>query len=209
MIETATLRRLWPNAPAALIENVAGQADEVFEKHGINTPLRAAHFMAQISHESDGGRITEESLNYTTAARIAAVWPSRFTVASAAGYVRNARKLANQVYNGRMGNAPGSDDGYNYRGRGLLQITGRESYRRIGAGAGLPLEQNPELAYAPQHALEVAAAEFVSLGCLPFCDRDDLRGVTRRVNGCNSPKVHGRRAAICFACCSWKRSAAR
>lgn len=183
MIERTALKRLWPNASPVLIASVASQAPAVFQKHGINTPLRVAHFMAQISHESDGGRITEESLNYTTAERIAAVWPSRFTVQTAQAFTHNPRKLANQVYNGRMGNRAGSDDGYNYRGRGLLQITGRDSYRKLGQLTGLPLENEPGLAFDPDHALEVAAAEFAMLGCLPFCDRDDVRGVTRRVNG--------------------------
>lgn len=182
-LDRAILGRLWPHAPAVLLDAVASRSAQVFAKYKIDTPLRVAHFMAQVSHESNGGTITAENMNYTTATRIAAVWPSRFSVESAQGYVRNARKLANKVYSGRMGNAVGSDDGYNYRGRGLLQLTGRESYKRIGQACGLPLEENPELAFAPANALNIAAAEFTSLGCLPFCDKDDLRNVTRRVNG--------------------------
>jgi putative chitinase len=103
MIDEATLRRLWPRAPITLVADTAARADAVFAKYNINTPLRVAHFMAQISHESNGGTITEESLNYTHASRIAAVWPSRFTEASAADYVGKPRELANKVYNGRMG----------------------------------------------------------------------------------------------------------
>lgn len=183
IISRESLKKLWPKAPQALIDAVSAQVADVFAKSGISTPLRIAHFMAQISHESDGGRITEENMNYTTAARIAAVWPSRFSVDSAAPYIRNAKALANKVYNGRMGNRQNTDDGYNYRGRGLLQITGRESYHRIGSLTALPLEDQPELAYQPDHALEVAAAEFVSLGCLPFCDKDNIVAVTKRVNG--------------------------
>lgn len=183
MISRETLKKLWPHAPQKLIDAISAQSGAVFDKYKINTSLRIAHFLAQVSHESDGGRITEENMNYTTAARIAAVWPSRFTTESAQPYVRNPRALADKVYNGRMGNAVGSDDGYNYRGRGLLQITGRESYDRIGGATGLSLEDQPELAYQPEHALEVAAAEFVSLGCLPFCDKDNIVGVTKRVNG--------------------------
>lgn len=183
-VDAGTLRRLWPQAPAGLVDAVAARSAAVFAKHGITTPLRAAHFMAQISHESGGGTITEESLTYTHAERIAEVWPTRFTAASAAPYVRNPKALADKVYDGRMDNAPApSDDGFNYRGRGLLQITGRESYREIGTLCGLPLEDKPELAYAPTTTLEVAAAEFDKLGCLPFCDADNINAVTRRVNG--------------------------
>jgi putative chitinase len=183
-VDASTLRRLWPHAPQPLVDAVAARSAAVFEKHAITTPLRAAHFMAQISHESGGGTITEESLTYTHAERIAAVWPTRFTAASAQPYVRNPSKLACAVYDGRMGNgAAPSTDGYDYRGRGLLQITGRDSYREIGALCGLPLEDKPELAYAPTTTLEVAAAEFQKLGCLPFCDQDNVKAVTRRVNG--------------------------
>lgn len=181
--DRAMLRKLWPGAPDVMIDAIVARLPIVFVKHEINTSLRIAHFMGQISHESGGGTIIEESLNYTTAARIAAVWPSRFTPESAQAYTRNARLLANKVYNGRMGNRIGTDDGYNFRGRGLLQITGRESYQTIGQLCGLDLVGNPSLAHAPENALEVAAAEFVHLGCLPFCDKDDLRGVTKRVNG--------------------------
>lgn len=184
-----TLRRLWPHAPQALIDGITwdtsiySSAPNVLGVYRINTPLRLAHFLAQISHESDGGTVDREDLSYTHAARIRAVWPTRFpTVASAEPYVRNPEKLADKVYQGRMGNTqPG--DGYAYRGRGLLQITGRDSYREIGTLTGLDLIGNPDLAFDPAHALTIAAAEFVHLGCLPFCDKDNLHMVTERVNG--------------------------
>lgn len=182
-IDKRTLRRLWPNAPAALVDSVADSSATVLQKHKINTPLRLAHFLSQISHESNGGTVTAENMSYTTAARIAAVWPSRFTPESAQAYVRNPKALAAKVYNGRMGNVPGTMDGYTYRGRGLLQLTGKSSYADIGRKTGLDLVGNPDLAFAPETALEVAAAEFVTLKCLPACDADDLRLVTRRVNG--------------------------
>lgn len=182
-LDPATLRRLWPRAPQALIDAVASRSADVFARHGLTTPLRVTHFLAQISHESGGGTIVEESLNYTTPARIAAVWPRRFTAETATAFTHNPRKLADSVYNGRMGNRPGTEDGYDFRGRGLLQITGRDSYRAIGALTDLPLEERPELAYAPTATLEVAAAEFQHLGCLPFCDKDNVEAVTRRVNG--------------------------
>lgn len=183
MLDALTLRRLWPRAPQPIIDAVSAHAPAVFAKYGLGSRLRVVHFMAQISHESGGGTITAENLNYASAERIAAVWPRRFTPASAAPYAHNPQKLADAVYNGRMGNAPGSEDGFNYRGRGLLQITGRDSYREIGALIGLPLEARPDLAFAPSVALEIAAAEFCKLGCLPFCDADNVEAVTRRVNG--------------------------
>lgn len=91
-----------------------------------------AYALATAKHETGGtfGPVTE-NLNYTTVKRIRQVWPSRFTTdASAAPYVKNPQGLANFVYNGRLGNRVGSNDGWNFRGRGLAQITGRENYQK-------------------------------------------------------------------------------
>jgi putative chitinase len=100
-----------------------------------------------------------ENLNYTTAERIRAVWPSRFpTLASAAPFVRNPRGLANHVYNGRMGNRPGSDDGWNFRGRGLPHLTGRDNYERAGRALGVDLVGNPDLALRPDLAARILYA---------------------------------------------------
>lgn len=177
------IKELWTRCPRDLMEGIQKNAEIDLPEFQITTPLRQAHFLAQISHESDGGTITHESLYYTHASRIAAVWPSRFTVASAQDYVRNEHKLANKVYNGRMGNRPGTDDGFNFRGRGLLQITGRDSYMRAGKALGYDLENDPDLAIDPGNALRIASWEFKTLGCLPFCDDDNIVGVTKRVNG--------------------------
>jgi putative chitinase len=183
VITASLLRKMWPNCSADMLTAVVKAAPSVFDGCLINSPLRIAHFMAQISHESDGGRITAENLNYTHAEAIVGAWPRRFTLASAVPYLRNPRKLASEVYNGRMGNRPGTDDGFTYRGRGLLQITGRQSYEEMGEHTGLDLVNNPDLAFAPANALLIAATEFKNLGCLPYCDRDDVLGVTKHVNG--------------------------
>jgi putative chitinase len=180
----AILKRLWPRAPQALIDAIIEHGPAIAEKYELTTPLRQAHFMAQISHESDGGTVTQENMNYTTAKRIRDVWPSRFTVESAQAYVRNPKALANKVYNGRMGNRTGTDDGYNFRGRGLLQLTGRESYTRVGKSVGLGLADDPDLVFKPpENSFRIAACEFKELKCLGAADADDIRLVTKRVNG--------------------------
>jgi len=82
-----------------------------------------------------------------------------------------------------MGNRPGSDDGWNYRGRGGSQVTGREGYEKLDQRVGLDLINQPDLVNAPQHFLECAVADFVICGCLPFAIHDDVSGVTLHLNG--------------------------
>jgi putative chitinase len=158
-------------------------AGAVFTKYGITSPLLIAHVMAQISHECGAGHDVVENLSYT-AGRMTQVWPSRFpTVASAEPYAHNPRALANKVYNGRMGNAPGSDDGWNFRGRGASQTTGRDEYQRLGKLVGLDLVNHPDLLTDPNHFLECGVANFILCGCLPYAKADDVLNVTKRLNG--------------------------
>ncbi|KIZ47026.1 MULTISPECIES: glycoside hydrolase family 19 protein [Rhodopseudomonas] len=180
------LTRLWPNGNqkiSGLRAGIIAAAPEVFAHHGITTPLLTAHVMAQISHECGAGRDVVENLNYT-AARMMQVWPSRFpTLASAQPYAHNPKALANKVYNGRMGNRAGSDDGWNFRGRGAVQTTGREGYQRLAKATGLDLVDDPDLVNDPRHFLLCGVADFINCGCLPFALADDIVGVTRRLNG--------------------------
>jgi putative chitinase len=181
-----TLYNLWPNGDEkipGLRDGIATSAREVFTKYGISSPLLVAHVMAQISHECGAGHEVVENLNYT-AGRMMQVWPSRFpTMASAQPFAGNPRALANKVYNGRMGNVTGSDDGWNFRGRGASQTTGREGYARLAKRTGLDLLNHPEMVNDPLYFLECGVADFVLCGCLPFARSDDVLGVTRRLNG--------------------------
>ncbi len=180
------LSRMWPSGDAKIPGLRAGiimSAPSVFEKYGIATPVLAAHVMAQISHECGAGHDVVENLNYT-AGRMMQVWPSRFpTMAMAAPYAGNPRALANKVYNGRMGNALGSDDCWKFRGRGASQTTGREGYARLAKATGLDVLNHPDLVNDPRRFLECGVADFVLCGCLPFAKADDVLGVTRRLNG--------------------------
>lgn len=181
-----TLYNLWPNGDErvpGLRDGIAHSAPAVFDKYNIDTPLVVAHVMAQISHECGAGHDVIENMNYT-AQRIREVWPSRFpSVASAAPYAHNPRALANKVYNGRMGNRIGSDDGWNFRGRGGSQTTGREGYERVAEQTGFDVVTHPELLIDPGHFLECAVSDFINCGCLPYARKNDLYNVTRRLNG--------------------------
>jgi len=180
------LLRLWPNGDRAVPGLRAGmiaRAPAVFQQYGITTPLLAAHVMAQISHECGAGTEVIENLNYS-AARLMQVWPSRFpSLASARPYANNPKALANKVYNGRMGNAVGSDDGWNFRGRGAVQTTGREGYQRLAVLTGLDVVNDPALVNDPRYFLACGVADFILCGCLPFAQADDIAGVTKRLNG--------------------------
>lgn len=180
------LTRLWPQGDcrvAGLRAGMATAAPEVFPRYGITTPDLVAHVMAQISHECGAGRDVVENMNYT-ASHMMQVWPSRFpTLASAQPYAGNPRALANKVYNGRMGNRSRSDDGWNFRGRGGAQTTGREGYQRVKKSTGLDVIAQPELLIDPRHFLNCAVSDFINCGCLPYAEADDVVGVTRRLNG--------------------------
>jgi putative chitinase len=167
----------------------AGQP--VLDKAGItDSTLRVAHFMAQVLHESGGLTIRFENLNYS-AERLPAVWPKRFMPTGPldpADYAHNPQKLANEVYGGRMGNT-GPDDGYTYRGRGLLQLTGKESYQAAAhdlreiAPEAPDLVADPDQAFGADWCLQVAAYEWVAKGCNAAADADDVRRVTKLING--------------------------
>lgn len=183
MLTHAMLDRRWPRAPHSLVDGIMASADAVLAKYDIVTPRELAHFLAQCSEESQAGAATEENLHYS-AARLREVWPRRFpSIRAAAPFAHNPRLLADRVYNGRMGNAAGSDDGWNFRGRGLIQITGRSNYEALAKVTGVDLVGHPELASAPHSALEVAGGFWKRAGANGLASRDDIVAVTRAVNG--------------------------
>lgn len=154
------------------------------------SPLRVAHFIAQLMHESGALTKEYENLNYS-ARRLVQVWPWRFRPHGPLDpelYAHNARKLANEVYGGRMGNR-GPQDGYIFRGRGLLQLTGKGNYAAATARvrrcvpSGPDFANDPDAVLAPGWCLAVAAGEWSSRGCNQLADADDLEQITRRING--------------------------
>ena len=181
-----TLYNLWPhgdNLILGLRDGIAGAAPSVFPKYGITSNLLVAHVMAQVSLECNAGLEVVENLNYSPQ-RMMQVWPSRFpTYESAIPYGHNPRLLANKVYNGRMGNALNSNDGWNYRGRGATQTTGHDGYAALGHKLGLVLLGNPDLVNSPQWFLECGVADFILCGCLPWAVLDNVTQVTKHLNG--------------------------
>lgn len=150
---------------------------------GLNTLERVAMFLTQITYESNHLAFVEENLNYS-AERLVQVWPSRFpTIEAAEPYAHNPAKLANRVYNGRMGNVEGSGDGWNFRGRGLIQLTGRDNYSKMNNYLGVGLLNNPDLASTPKIATAIAIKFWSVISGNAFADINDIHGCTRALNG--------------------------
>ena len=186
LLPAAVLTKFWPNGNQhipGLLEGIIAAAPVVFPKYGLTTSLVVAHALAQYSEECGCGLEMEENGNYS-APELLKVFPTHFTGSMAERYAHNPRMIFDVAYGGRMGNAPPpSDDGYNYRGRGLSQCTGKEGYQKLAAKTGLDVLSNPDLLSAPNTALECGVADFVLCGCLPHAERDDVVGVTRALNG--------------------------
>ena len=140
-------------------------------------------FLAQLAHESRMFERMVESLNYTKAAQIRRTWPKRFANNSAAvAFVSKPERLANFVYANRLGNGDAaSGDGWKYRGRGLIQVTGKDNYRDAGEALGLPLLEEPELLEEPVHAADAAGWFWKSHGLNRFAS--NINDCTRAING--------------------------
>jgi putative chitinase len=182
-VGTLKLDKLKGHIPDAVIS----QIPETAAKFGIDTPLRLSHFLAQCGHESGGFRLTQENLNYS-AKGLAGTFKKYFINESAAGpYAKNPQKIANKVYGGRMGNGPESTgEGYKFRGRGYIQLTGKDNYTNFAKFIGEDTVANPDLV-ATKYPLASAAFFFDSNKLWSICDKGDdvatVTAVTKRVNG--------------------------
>lgn len=139
--------------------------------------------LAQLAHESALFERAVENLNYTSAKQIRKTWPRRFANNSAAvAFVRKPERLANFVYANRLGNGDAaSGDGWKYRGRGLIQVTGKDNYRDAGESLGLPLLEEPELLEEPVHAADAAGWFWKQRDLNQFWDM--VTYCTRAING--------------------------
>jgi len=165
--------------------------NDAMERFEINTPQRAAAFLAQAAHEStEFGRLVE-NLNYSAAGLVSTFKRFFPTLESAQPYARQPEKIANYVYAKRLGNGDtATGDGWRYRGRGILQITGRGTYRSTGVVLALPLEDEPERLESPV-AAALAAAQFWHANGLNHLaddqnednDEEDFVSITRKING--------------------------
>jgi putative chitinase len=162
---------------------VALAVEHCYNKYNITTPERMAAFLATVHHESNGFRQFTENLNYSPD-RILQVWPTRFDPESAKRYCNRPQALANRVYANRMGNgSEATGDGWRYRGRGAIQITGFNNYKSMSRILDLELDILCEYMETTLGAIESAAAWWNTNGCNELADRQDMAAVTRKVNG--------------------------
>lgn len=177
--KTGAKAEIWEGYVSALIEH----GEELFAVHGVDTGLELQHFLAQIAHESGGFTILQESMTYTSPARIMDIFgkgrhSAAITDTEAQELANNPNALAERVYG--LGNPPKArelgntepGDGWNFRGYGLLQTTGRVAHEKYYGGD-----------YSWRQALSAALAEFHDNGCLEPAGADNCKLVTRRVNG--------------------------
>jgi putative chitinase len=165
---------------------VIAQIPDTAKKFNITNPLRLAHFLAQCGHESGQFRATEENLNYSSKGLLG-IFPKYFTASTAESYARKPEKIASKVYGGRMGNGVESTcEGYKFRGRGYIQLTGKDNYTRFAKFIGEDTVGNPDLVKT-KYPLASAAFFFDSNKLWAICDRGadeaTVIAVTRRVNG--------------------------
>ena len=158
--------------------------------HGIDTPLRAAHFLAQVAHESGTFKFKSENLNYSKESLVK-VFPKYFTAASAEAYHRQPEKIANRVYANRMGNGDEkSGDGWKFKGRGYIQLTGKNNYKQFSEDIkDNKVYDNPDIVADDEYAGLSAIWFWNKNGLNKIADTDNLRDdktlikLTLRVNG--------------------------
>lgn len=150
----------------------------------LNTINRMAGFLAQAGHESAQFKFVRENLNYS-ADGLRRVFPKYFpTQEIAVQYARKPVNIASKVYANRMGNGPEhSGDGWRYRGRGFIQLTGRTNYEQCGTDLGMSLIENPEILESTKGAVRSALWFWNRNNLNRFADADDIRGMTKAING--------------------------
>lgn len=167
-----------------LADKWAVALNDTCEEFGIDTPYRIAGFISNVAHESGGFKFVSENLNYS-AASLMRVWSSRFpTLEIAQRYAMNPEKIANRAYADRMGNGDeASGDGWKYRGRGLIQLTGKNNYVAYSMACDNEALQYPDIVAEPKYAAE-SAGWFWNVNRLnALADAQDVVGMCKRING--------------------------
>ncbi|MFD1613494.1 glycoside hydrolase family 19 protein [Gelatiniphilus marinus] len=191
MITTNQMQTIIPDMNWKKAEFYLPHVNTVLPNFGIDTPLRKAHFLSQLAHESGGLKYNQENLNYSAKA-LRSVFGKYFkTNEIAEAYARKPEKIANRVYGNRMGNGDeASGDGWKFRGRGLIQLTGKNNYQKFAHDHGVDCVNNPDLILDPELALTSACWFWKKNNINRYADDDDIHMVTKRINGGTNGLLH-------------------
>jgi len=183
MITEEQIKHGYPSSDSDVVSALVSSLETLAEKYEINSALRLAHFLAQTAHESGGFRVIEENLNYS-ADGLSKIFPKYFRDKDPNDYARQPEKIANVVYASRMGNGDtASGDGYTFRGRGLIQLTGRSNYTSMANDMGVSVDDVVAFLGTPEGAVESAAWFWNKNGLNKLADADDVTAVTKKING--------------------------
>jgi putative chitinase len=183
MVTAQQLQQIFPQADASDIDEICTPLNAAMAEFKINSAQEQAMFLAQCGHESGNFSTVQENLNYR-AETLVKVFPKYFRDVNPADYEKQPEKIANRVYSNRMGNGDeSSGDGYRYRGRGLIQLTGKDNYGACAAALKYDLDSDPDYLETAEGAARSAAWFWAHNGLNKFADADDIIGCTKRVNG--------------------------
>jgi len=177
------LKEIFHGAKEENLDKYIDALNEAMNEFEINTLHREAMFLAQCGHESGMFSLVTENLNYK-AETLAKVFPKYFHDVDPNDYAKQPEKIANRVYANRMGNGDSeSGDGYRFRGRGFIQLTGKSNYERCGAALNKDLVSDSDYLATPEGAARSAAWFFQENGCNETADSDDVLKTTKIING--------------------------
>lgn len=184
-LKAQQLHEMLDTNDTALIDKYLDAVNACFARYQINSPLRVCHFLAQVAHESGNFKQVVENLNYGAPALKVYFGKYFDDDAHIEQYARQPEKIAGRVYANRMGNGDEtSGEGWQYRGRGLIQLTGKENYQNYSNACNVDLVSNPDgLAEDPMHCVGAAGWYWDSKGLNQYADEDDVKTITRRING--------------------------
>lgn len=185
MITLELLQGVCPKTKRAVLEKYVEALNDVCKYYDMfDNRKRAAAFIAQIAHESGGFNAVVENLNYSAKGLMTTFKKYFPTEELAKQYERQPERIANRVYANRMKNGnEASGDGWKFRGRGLIQLTGRDNYTRFAEGLGISLDETVAYLETPEGAVSSAGWFWDNNSLNAFCDRDDFVGLTKRING--------------------------
>jgi predicted chitinase len=187
---TAALSAVTHSSDLEEVNALKGSVFDRITEMGIRTVDQWAAFLGNLHHESAGFTRFEEGLYYSTEKRLMQVWPSRFkTRASARKCVRNPKALAMKVYNGRMGNRMGTTDGWDFRGSGMIQTTGRNNFTKLMTALGMNTVEDPGILRSEHYEMWIAAAYYFTTrrykgkSLLQLADEGQHKAICRAING--------------------------